>query len=110
MASENSAYEPIPRGDEVTCIRVLDVHAATINDEPIRAELRIIDLRSKPTPTFCSLSYVWGSSVEGESHSVLCGAHAIPILPNGYNALAHLRLKLGSFTIWIDAICINQKD
>lgn len=24
--------------------------------------------------------------------------------------MLHLRKSLGSFTIWIDAICINQKD
>jgi hypothetical protein len=27
---------------------------------------------------------------------------------NGHDALGHLRARLGSFTIWIDAICIDQ--
>jgi Heterokaryon incompatibility protein (HET) len=27
---------------------------------------------------------------------------------NGLSALKHLRQKLGSFSIWIDAVCINQ--
>jgi hypothetical protein len=32
----------------------------------------------------------------------------MPILPNLHSALRNIRDKLGSFTIWIDVICINQ--
>jgi len=105
-------YTPILQTRESGCIRVLDVQAATSAnglDEPIRSELRIIDLMAEPRPRFSALSYVWGNPGTEEC-AILCGAHSISILPSGHSALKYLRKKLGRFTIWIDAICINQND
>jgi len=42
--------------------------------------------------------------------TIICGALCLDVTENGNAALQHLRRKLGKFTIWIDAICINQKD
>lgn len=105
-------YEPLPQDSNSRCIRVLDVQAATtphVLDEKIRAELRIVKLDAELPPRFSALSYVWGRPGT-EPCSVLCGAHSVPILSNGHSALKYLRKKLGKFTIWIDAICINQED
>ncbi|KAM7187083.1 Heterokaryon incompatibility protein (HET) domain containing protein, partial [Rhypophila sp. PSN 637] len=105
---ETTAYKSIPTTPDSQFIRVLDVHAPQkSHDEPIQGELRTIDLTLNPI--FSTLSYVWGDS-DGERRFVHCGSHQIPLLPNGYSALKALRKKLGKFTIWIDAICINQDD
>ncbi|CAI6340839.1 unnamed protein product [Periconia digitata] len=109
---ETTPYKPLHPGSNSRCIRVLDVKAATkpdALDEPIQGEFRIIDFDTDRSPSFSALSYVWGSP-GSKSCSVLCGGHSLPILPNGHSALRHLRKKLGNFSIWIDAICINQED
>ncbi|KAM7213456.1 Heterokaryon incompatibility protein (HET) domain containing protein [Rhypophila decipiens] len=105
---ETTAYKPISITPGSQFIRVLDVHAPLkSHDEPVQGELGTIDLTLKPT--FSTLSYIWGDS-DGERQFVHCGSHQIPLLPNGYSALKALRKKFGKFTIWIDAICINQDD
>lgn len=43
-------------------------------------------------------------------HTISCGPYTIEITANCFSALFHLREQLGSFVIWIDAICINQTD
>jgi len=105
-------YEPISRSPNSHYIRVLDVRASTHTDgfhEPIRSELRIIDMYAVPRPRFSALSYVWGQD-GGEALTISCGEHLLPVLPSAHSALRFLRKKLGNFTIWIDAICINQAD
>ena len=67
------------------------------------------DLAARPQPAFTALSYVWGAFAP-TPHKISCGDYDIPISANGYSALLHLRRMLGQYTIWIDAVCINQKD
>jgi hypothetical protein len=58
---------------------------------------------------FVALSYTWGNS---ETPAVIiCNEELIPIGANLYNALLALR-DAGSIDryLWIDAICINQRD
>jgi hypothetical protein len=71
-------------------------------------------------PTYEALSYTWGSTdnpieayvehapgapIEGQSRPT-----TIQIGQNVTEALRHLRYKDKTRTLWIDAICINQKD
>ena len=66
-------------------------------------------------PPYEALSYVWGSESEQDSVTV---EHEMPsqratllgIRPNLKLILRHLRLQHKTRTLWIDAICINQKD
>src|SRR5690348_4945800 len=101
-----SLYDSLPPRH----IRVLKVEAARDPQVPIRAELFTVDLGEEQRPRFSALSYVWGSSGD-KNHFILCNSGIkVPILPNAYSALQHLRDKLGTFTIWIDAVCISQDD
>jgi hypothetical protein len=90
------------------CLRLLLVHACEgplANDAPLQCSLVVTDLRSKPSYT--ALSYVWGST-SSPPDNILCDGVPITVTSNCYSALRHLRAINGSFTIWIDAICINQ--
>src|SRR5689334_2828494 len=91
------------------CIRVLTVEAANRDDAQIHGELSIIDLNKRPRTRFSALSYVWGDAND-KTLPISCGNIIVPILPNLHSALLHLRHTLGTFTIWIDALCINQED
>jgi len=93
------------------CIRVLDILPVAVsasNDaDIIESKLRIVDLES--SPKFTALSYVWGTYAR-EPNFIKCNDNQFKLTSNCYSALWHLRKKLGTFTIWIDAICINQDD
>lgn len=101
-------YSSLPLPPESRCIRVLDIYPAsdTEIDELIKADIRVVDLESQPS--FSALSYVWGT--EAELRTILCGSSTLNVTPNCHSALRSLRRLFGRLTIWIDAICINQKD
>jgi hypothetical protein len=91
-------------------IRVLDVEQAPgsqLDSDSVHGNIRVIDLDQNPTPAFSALSYVWGPH-STLPKTILCGAIAITVTDSCHSALLHLRGKIGSFTIWIDAICINR--
>jgi hypothetical protein len=91
-------------------IRVLQVHAQPDNakeDDIIRCDLSVVDLDARPH--FAALSYVWGPSATG-LHQLLCDGIHLTVTENCHSALWHLRNKLGGFSIWIDAVCINQEN
>ncbi|KAF2654540.1 hypothetical protein K491DRAFT_564395, partial [Lophiostoma macrostomum CBS 122681] len=80
------------------------------SDSSIQCDLRVINLEPGNFPSFAALSYVWGIATATEGHFVSCGVYTLRVTPNCHSALWHLRERLGGFTIWIDALCINQKD
>jgi Heterokaryon incompatibility protein (HET) len=101
-------YAELPLSSNRKCIRVIDIQNASEN-EPIRGDLRIIDLERSPVEPFTAISYVWGA-YSNPSDAILCGDTPVKVTANCFSALRHLRKALGSLTIWVDAICINQKD
>ncbi|KAH7317791.1 heterokaryon incompatibility, partial [Rhexocercosporidium sp. MPI-PUGE-AT-0058] len=79
---------------------------------PIEGHIEVINLDQDPLPKFAALSYVWGAKATG-SRVICCenGGSRIPVTENCYSALVHLRRNIpGDFSIWIDAMCINQND
>ncbi|KAF2015118.1 hypothetical protein BU24DRAFT_452001 [Aaosphaeria arxii CBS 175.79] len=98
---------PIPRQSK--CLRFLEVKPATseLNGGPIRCSMLVADLDERPS--FAALSYVWGAPNPIIDH-VYCNDVAVLVTANCYSALWHLRKSMGSFVIWIDALCINQMD
>ncbi|KAM5344512.1 hypothetical protein ACJ41O_013048 [Fusarium nematophilum] len=73
-------------------------------DDPLRGELQEVPFDE--APQYIALSYVWGNATR--SQELLIGDWTFKIRPNVFDLLRRLRRTLGSFTIWIDAICINQ--
>jgi len=108
MAAKANVYRRLPQGSK--SIRVLNVHAPAVqggDEEPIQADLSIIDLDQQPQ--FTALSYVWGLR-SPQLKTVTIGTCIFDVTDNCHSALKHLRRKLGTFVIWIDALCINQED
>jgi hypothetical protein len=103
-----SMYQSLPVADD--CIRILRVgmrDGSPSNDTPLDCRLYVADLRS--TPSYTALSYVWGQSISSRRR-IICNGVAFRVTSNCYSALRHLQAKNGTFDIWVDAICINQKD
>lgn len=100
-------YSSLPLAPSRRCIRILHIRESPAEDPnaALEADLRVIDLDDHPN--FTALSYVWGHD---GTQAIRCGNVWIQITSNGYAALLALRKQLGSFEIWVDAVCINQND
>lgn len=91
-------------------IRLLSLHPGSGGDL-LEADFTLLFLPNPPNQdvqTYEALSYTWGEPIF--SQSILCDMFTIPITQNLFEALVHLRDEDTVRTIWVDAICINQKD
>lgn len=96
-------YQPIADGAN---IRVLTVTPGQSTD-PVAGELSDVALASVRN-NYVALSYCWGS--EDATREITCNAQALKITPALEVALCHIRHPTQAVRLWIDQICINQKD
>jgi hypothetical protein len=93
------SYDPLDPGS----IRLL-----TIQQTGGKIVCRLKNYSIDNTPPFYALSYVWGTDLP--SKTIDCNGVAFPITPNLLSALSDLHLQVPTHPVWVDAICINQKD
>ncbi|KAF1839660.1 hypothetical protein BDW02DRAFT_486530, partial [Decorospora gaudefroyi] len=86
-------------------IRLINVLPGTPQD-PLQGVVIHVPLKS--APQYRALSYVWGTGQETEELVTLDGT--LPITSSLWKALCTVRHKDQSTTLWVDAICINQRD
>lgn len=103
-------------------IRLLRLLPNEDKEAPIRYELFHYSLQesSKRTHPYDALSYVWGGSNKPQSifiheHNPTSGYDStsefdLPVTENLHEALLRLRDHSIERILWIDAVCINQKD
>jgi hypothetical protein len=82
----------------------LQPHGTT---DSIECELIVTNLDEKPV--YESLSYEWGFPT-GKDFCIKINGQERPVRENLWLALLCLRLKDGTRTLWIDAICIDQSN
>ena len=94
-------YSQLEDSDE---IRLLSLQPRS-SGATIRCTINHVKLSSKPR--YEALSYMWGPKVRKpiEIDGRICN-----VRENLWSALSHLRFQDKRRTLWIDAICINQKD
>jgi hypothetical protein len=100
--SDAPLYSPLPHQ---RAIRLLRIESGT-GEEGIQITLETVDLDSKTQ--FTALSYVWGDGAS--QREIICNGHEKPITRNLWGVLAQLRKQKFDCRLWVDAICINQKD
>ncbi|KAK1244132.1 LOW QUALITY PROTEIN: hypothetical protein MKX08_002270 [Trichoderma sp. CBMAI-0020] len=86
-------------------IRVIELSPAQSPLDSIMCQLRTVSLLDQPE--YEALSYVWGGS-SGNRHILLNGKQS-PVTDSLFEALAQLRDAQSTRTLWVDAVCINQK-
>ncbi|XP_014551287.1 hypothetical protein COCVIDRAFT_113303 [Bipolaris victoriae FI3] len=86
-------------------IRLLRIKSGT-GKERIQITLETFDLDSKTQ--FTALSYVWGDATS--PCKITCNGHKKLITRNLWGVLSQLRKQRFDCLLWVDAICINQKD
>ena len=100
---EDYDYLPLPADD---WIRVLLLHpgpgplACTISSKRIK----------DATLHFEALSYVWGSNTRTDKFEIICNNRLLLIGSNLWSALLRIRHATKARQLWVDAVCINQKD
>ncbi|KAH7204647.1 heterokaryon incompatibility protein-domain-containing protein [Fusarium oxysporum] len=87
-------------------IRLLHLLPAPENNDSIESRLEVVALEENPM--YEALSYCWGDS--SQLQEIKCNNEAFQVTENLLSALQHLRNEHSERTLWIDAICINQKD
>jgi hypothetical protein len=106
----------VPAYQELTVpakqIRLLSLQPGS-RDKPIVCKTSVAALAE--SPLYTALSYCWGKEQEPYEHKITFnGIASFRVTKNLFDALKHLR-KEGELTdepttLWIDALCIYQKD
>src|SRR5882724_7888649 len=91
----------LPKGH----IRLLHIEAGS-DESPIIVKLVTTDLNL--ATSYEGLSYTWG--VVELTSTITCDGSLMPVTQNLYDALRYLRQPDRERIMWIDAICINQKN
>ncbi|KFA51439.1 hypothetical protein S40293_10689 [Stachybotrys chartarum IBT 40293] len=87
--------------------RLIKLLPARRQESTIRIELSEFHFGS--TVEYEALSYTWDN--QRPTKEVICNGTALRVTENIFRALQRLRSSFGKHQIlWIDAICINQKD
>ena len=101
---EDFNYSSVPLGARE--IRILELLPSTQRDAAIRANISWAQLDD--LPRFSALSYTWGD--ESNKVSIEMASQRLSITESLETALKALRKPHESGYLWIDQICINQKD
>jgi hypothetical protein len=84
------AVLPGLRYEQIACL----LHETTLGDAPEQ---------------YKALSYAWNNGID-EEQSVLCNGISVLISSNLGAALKQLRSRYETIVLWVDSLCINQKD
>lgn len=97
-------YESLNKANrEIRLLRLLPGAAPTA----LRGELIIVSLND--SPVYDALSYMWGDPSPADA--IYIQWRRLPIAANLSSALRHIRKSgLEDTIIWVDAMCINQRD
>ncbi|ROW10976.1 hypothetical protein VMCG_00876 [Cytospora schulzeri] len=103
--TDSYIYEFIdPKKDEIRIMSLLPGHF----DDEINIQLETVCLFSDPPPHYDALSYVWGT--EKCPTPALVNGKSFTITSNLDVVLRYFRDNAVAKTLWVDAVCINQKD
>ncbi|WPB06863.1 uncharacterized protein RHO25_011523 [Cercospora beticola] len=88
--------------------RLLDVQPAEFWDALVVCTLRHASLKGARMPKYESISYVWGDAKELET--LVIDGETYKYSASCVAALRRTRFSSVIRTVWIDAVCINQKN
>ncbi|KEY66238.1 hypothetical protein S7711_09264 [Stachybotrys chartarum IBT 7711] len=95
-------YGPLRWPDSVRLINLLP------GDPGSRVQCELFTTRLRRAPPYRALSYCWGGI--SYTQSISCNGQEFEITANLHDALRRLRQPHEPRTLFVDAICINQRD
>ncbi|KAL7798521.1 heterokaryon incompatibility domain-containing protein [Trichoderma ceciliae] len=105
----NYAYSALPG---LTSIRIIELFPAADPASRLQCKIRVINLETDACQ-YEALSYTWGEYKLSRVLQVDTGygrGGTVGVTPSAADALQNLRYHDRTRNLWIDAICINQKD
>ncbi|KAK4506288.1 hypothetical protein PRZ48_000018 [Zasmidium cellare] len=103
LVSNEEIYKPLGHAYST---RLLTLAPSQDLAQPIQCTLKTVHLAERPA--YEALSYVWGD--ETDTATIQVNSKTRHVRPNLRAALARLRFSKRPRTLWIDALCINQRD
>ncbi|RMJ17052.1 hypothetical protein CDV36_003244 [Fusarium kuroshium] len=108
VAASDSVYDTLPLNEGGALIRLLELLPGD-TAEPLVCNLVVTDVLN--TPVYEAVSYTWGADASlTHEASVQVNNGRLQITSNLRACLLALRYRDASRMLWVDAICINQKD
>jgi hypothetical protein len=101
----------MPLDRSKTEIRLIKLHprpASTSTQRNLTPRCDLIHVSLDDKPDYAALSYTWGDA--RDTKMITVGLSSVSVTQNLYSALEHLRYDKTARVIWIDALCINQRD
>ncbi|RYP06079.1 hypothetical protein DL764_003369 [Monosporascus ibericus] len=105
MDSQMYRYAPLGEEPDRDAFRILTV-LPSVGDQPLECTLEHVALDD--SPSYEALSYI-RDGVEA-TQSIICSGKLLPVATHLYSALRHIRLPSQPRNLWVDAICVNQRD
>jgi hypothetical protein len=103
-------YEYLPLDEEASQIRLLTLRPGKFPAK-IHVDLHTEQLTTEQRPRYEALSYAWGSTQD--LVDIFVGPftlYSVAVTQNLARALRYLRYPDRERVLWVDAICVNQKD
>lgn len=101
-------YQTLPLPPDSKYIRLLDLDSSSDPTHTfLSGTLRVVSLDD--CSSFAALSYVCGKYTS-PAHTIICNGCSHEITSNCHGALMSLRQLYSPLTIWVDSICIDQKN
>lgn len=100
-------YSPLPPGSYIRLLNV-EVQTRWPRNEQVAA-FKPVDLDEEPSAEYMAVSYSWGDSKEVARLRLIDGGY-LSLSQTLVDLLTSLKKESSSFTLWIDALCINQAD
>ncbi|PMD44749.1 HET-domain-containing protein [Hyaloscypha variabilis F] len=109
-------YENLPLSADVGSFRLLEFgpNSDGPNGDETTIDIKLANYDCHNAPEYEALSYTWSSHHDGLAMIKLNG-HSISVTKNLFHALKQVRLNQvenckSESRLWVDAICINQRD
>lgn len=106
MATEWFEHPPLRSASQ--SFRILDLLPSWTRNAPIHCSLREVEIGPDPMPQYEALSYVWHAK-PGKG-VIFCNGKALEVTTNCLDALKALRHRRKPRSLWVDAICIDQRE
>lgn len=73
-------------------------------------QCRLVSTSIENPVLYEALSYTWGDDALAPTRYIDCDGEVVPVTVNLYEALMALRYNESPWTLWVDALCINQSN
>ena len=105
-------YQYLPRNSKASSIRIINLLPVSVSDSnEIRILLDTIQIQRDNKSQYEALSYTWGSAEDPVAIYVgASGDQIISVTQNLASALQYLRHETEERQLWVDAVCIDQKN